>query len=101
MGCLVMRSNTPEPDMDWYLTLSRQRGTKPRCPFASVERCPRYYTSLSLLGEAGSTKIPKDEDDRLEAMWEKSDLWPRTDEGATSVSSFDSRPSIFSNSAPR
>jgi hypothetical protein len=99
-GSTVASLTTPEPDMDWYLTLSRQRGTKPRCPFASVEGCPRYYQSLSLLGQAGSTKIPADEEDRLKAIWEKSDLWPRTDEGATSVSLFDSRPSIFSNFCP-
>jgi hypothetical protein len=63
----------------------------PRCPFATVERCPRYYQSLSLLGEAGSTKIPPDEDERLKAFWEKSELWPRTGERATSVSCSDKR----------
>jgi hypothetical protein len=85
--------------MDWYLTLSRQRGTTPRCPFASVERCPRYYDSLSLLGEV--QRIPADEDDRLKAIWEKSDLRPKTAEGATAVISFANRPSIFSNFCPQ
>jgi hypothetical protein len=40
---------------------------------------------LVFLGEAGSTKIAPDEDQRLKARWEKSDLWPRTAEGATSL----------------
>jgi hypothetical protein len=75
----------PDPDMAWYLSLSRARQVTHRCPFASVERCPRYYQSLSLLGEAGSTKIDPAEDDRLKALWEKSGLWPRTAEGATST----------------
>src|SRR5271166_50761 len=95
-----MDATTPEPDMDWYLNLSRERGTTPRCPFASVERCPRYYESLSLLGEAGSTKIPADDDARLKALWEKSDLWPRTAEGGTSIFGTDGRTSAFSNFCP-
>lgn len=87
------------PDIDWYLSISTARGVTPRCPFASVERCPRYYQSLSLLGEAGSTKIPSAEDDRLKAFWEKSDLWPRTDEQATSISGSD-RSKSFSEFCP-
>ena len=90
----------PDPDMDWCLSISRARHVTPRCPFASVERCPRYYQSLSLLGEAGSTKIPPDEDARLSALWEKSDLWPKTDEGATSIWGGGTRTSGFSNFCP-
>jgi hypothetical protein len=73
------------PNLEWYLHLSKERSVTPRCPFATVERCPRYYQSLSLLGEAGSTKIQAEEDERLKAFWEKSDLWPRTGEHATSI----------------
>ena len=79
------------PNSEWYLRVSRERGVNPRCPFATVERCPRYYQSLSLLGEASSTKMPSDEDKRLKVFWEKSDLWPRTAEQATSVSSSNER----------
>lgn len=86
--------------MEWYLSLSRVRQVTPRCPYASVERCPRYYQSLSLLGEAGSTKIQPDEDDRLKASWEKSDLWPKTAEGATSISSTGEQTHGFSEFCP-
>jgi hypothetical protein len=79
------------PNAEWYLRVSRERGVTPRCPFATVERCPRYYQSLSLLGEAGSTKMPPDEDERLKAFWEKSDLWPRTAEQAPYIFSSDGR----------
>jgi hypothetical protein len=37
------------------------------------------------LGKAGSTSIAPDEDDRLKKFWEKTDIWPRTDEQATSI----------------
>ncbi len=77
------------PNSEWYLRVSRERGVTPPCPFATVERCPRYYQSLSLLGEAGSTKMPPDEDERLKTFWEKSEFWPRTGEQATSISGSD------------
>lgn len=73
-------------NLDWYTKKSEDRGLTVRCPFATVEKCPRYYASLSLLGEVGCTKIEPTEDKRLLAFWEKSDLWPRTLEQGTSVS---------------
>jgi len=76
------------PDFTWYQDISERHGLPPRCPFASVERCPRYYQSLSLLGSAGSTEIDREEDERLKRYWEDSDLWPRTREYETSVSTF-------------
>ena len=45
------------PDLLWYIQAGKDKGINGRCPFATVESCPRYYQSLSLLGEAGSTKI--------------------------------------------
>jgi hypothetical protein len=76
----------PDPDLNWYVGLSQQRGAGSfRCPFASVERCPRYYQSLSLLGTKVSTKISPEEDDRLLKHWEKSELWPRIGEYATAI----------------
>ena len=88
------------PDLRWYASVSEGKGIAIRCPFATVEACPRYYQSLSLLGEAGSTKISKAEDDRLLAKWKKSDLWPRTAELATSIMGPDGNPSMFSNFCP-
>lgn len=76
------------PDLAWYRDISSRHGLPPRCPFASVERCPRYYQSLSLLGGTGSTEIERDEDERLKRYWEGSDLWPRTDEYAAAVLTF-------------
>ncbi|MBS0336460.1 MAG: GGDEF domain-containing protein [Proteobacteria bacterium] len=98
----MKRKLFPTPDLDWYIRISDRRDTALRCPFATVDQCPRYYQSLHLLGHAGSTKIPEKEDARLTEKWEKSDLWPRTDEYCTSLSGpKDHRyPSSFSNFCP-
>lgn len=71
-----MTDNDLIPAWEWYSQKSAELGLPPRCPFASVKRCPRYYESLSLLGLAGSTKIDQEEDERLKHFWERSDLWP-------------------------
>lgn len=72
-----------QPNLEWYKGISNTYGLSPRCPYSSVHRCPRFYQSLSLLGKAGSTEINKDEDERLKIKWEKTDLWPTTDEQGT------------------
>lgn len=74
------------PNLDWYLGLSNQQKLSPRCPYASVYRCPRFYQSLSLLGEDGSTKIDVKEDEKLKETWRKTDVWLITDEQASSIS---------------
>jgi hypothetical protein len=91
---------TEIPNHEWYAKVSQSRASASRCPFATVEACPRYYQSLSLLGKAGSTEIPEKEDKRLLKHWKSSDLWPRTAEQATSVMGESSNPSIFSNFCP-
>lgn len=88
------------PDIDWYSRHSENKNVQPRCPFATVEICPRYYQSLSLLGNAGSTSIDDKEDERLKKFWEKSDLWPKTGEYETSISGPTGNPRIFSNYCP-
>ena len=88
------------PDLDWYSSVSSAKGLTMHCPFATVEACPRYYQSLSLLPETGTTEIAADEDTRLLEKWKKSDLWPRIDEHATSVSKADSRLSMICNFCP-
>ena len=91
----------PNPNMEWYLGISRAREVTPRCPFASVDRCPRYFQSVALLGDVGvNTKIAPEEDDRLQKRWEKSDLWPKAAEGSTSTSGDSTRTWGFSNFCP-
>lgn len=72
-------------DKDWYQSISEKQSLPLRCPFATVERCPRYYQSLSLFPKIGGTALDKHEDERLLKMWEKSELWPKIEEHATSA----------------
>jgi hypothetical protein len=88
------------PNIEWYTKISEQKGLQPRCPFATVETCPRYYQSLWAMGEVGSTKIESKEDERLLKYWEESDLWPKTKEYETSISGIDGGPNIFSQFCP-
>jgi len=88
------------PDLDWNTKRSHARGVGIRCPFATVDLCPRYYQSLSLLGAAGSTSIEQDEDQRLLTIWKASSLWPKTGEYETSISGPEGRISQVSNFCP-
>lgn len=92
--------NVVIPDLQWYTTKSISAGSTPRCPFASVKSCPRFYQSLSLLSKAGSTDIPQKEGKKLLEKWEKSDLWPVTDEQATSIAGPNDRIKHFWNYCP-
>lgn len=89
------------PDFAWYLAESTRLGLKsPRCPFASVHACPRYYQSLSLLGNSGCTSIPKEQDDALKTRWEKHPLWPATGEQETAISGGGDGPNGYHNFCP-
>ena len=79
------------PDLQWYLEQSALNNISPRCPFATVQSCPRFYQTLSLLGDAGSTKIPEKEDKKLLNKWKNSPLWPVTKEQATSISGYEEK----------
>jgi hypothetical protein len=89
------------PDFGWYSAESARLGLKsPRCPFASVHACPRYYQSLSLLGGAGCTPIAQAEDDALNAKWEKHPLWPATGEQMTAISGGNDGPNAYHHFCP-
>ena len=88
------------PDLGWYLEKSKTQGSPPRCPYATVDSCPRYYQSLSLLARAGRTQIDREEDERLQEKHKKSDLWPKTMEQATSISGSENNYRNFSNYCP-
>lgn len=77
------------PDRAWYFAESERRSLTPRCPFATVYRCPRYFQSLSLLGSAGCTEMDQALADRLYFAWRAQGLWPPVDEQATSISTRD------------
>ncbi|MBI3662190.1 MAG: hypothetical protein HY234_03955 [Acidobacteria bacterium] len=88
------------PNLEWYTAISKLKALLPRCPFASVNRCPRFYESLSQMGEAGSTKIESVQDQELLKRWKSSDLWPVTLEEATGIMSRDGQARHFRNFCP-
>jgi hypothetical protein len=88
------------PSLDWYTGVSATKRMPPRCPFASVHRCPRFYQSLSLLSKCGSTEIEPAEDEALLKKWGVSDLCPATKEQATSIAMPADEPRHFKNFCP-
>lgn len=89
------------PDFEWYSKISQEKALPPRCPFATVDHCPRYYQSISLLKYTGATAIDSSVGDSLFERWKRSPLWPLIGEQETSVSGSSDRPaSILSNFCP-
>lgn len=88
-------------DLEWYTEQSAAKGgPTPRCPFASVFRCPRYYQSLQLMGHAGATSLDKKLDKQLLKKWKKTDFWPIVDEQYPWIAGNKERTSVFSNFCP-
>ena len=73
------------PDKNWYKSISEKKALPTRCPYASVERCPRYFQSVALHEATGGTALDPKEEKRLTEKWENSELWPRLPEQATSA----------------
>jgi len=87
-------------NIDWYSSVSSQKKLPPRCPYANIDRCPRYYENLSLIGSAGiTTALQASEEERLLKKWEKSEHWPKLKEHASSIWDYHNGKS-FSNFCP-
>lgn len=95
-----MYKKTVIPDISWYTKISSIKTLTPRCTFANVQSCPKYYYSLSLLGEAGSTKIDPKEDRKLSKYWDRSKLRPATREQEPEISGFDDDVRSFNKFCP-
>ncbi|MDD2902062.1 MAG: hypothetical protein PHU44_06470 [Syntrophales bacterium] len=89
------------PDLDWYTGISKLEMVPPRCPYANVHRCPRYYHSIYLLGEAGiATKIRPEKVKELDTFWSNTDLLPVVGEHDTSITGGGDKKTGFSNFCP-
>ncbi len=88
------------PDLEWYSSVSKEKGISTHCPHATVHDCHRYFESLALLSDTGiATKMPQVLHDQLLAKWRSHELWPSTGEGSTSVSGGE-LPNCFVNFCP-
>ena len=56
------------PSLECYQEKSKSIEGVPRCPFAALRRCPKYYSSVWLMGEIDET-----EDKKLRKYWEQTD----------------------------
>ena len=89
------------PDLDWYTGLSKADGVSPRCPYANVHKCPRYYESLRLLGDSGmTTQIQPEKIQELDTLWKGNPFVPVIAEHDTSIWSSEARPYGFKNFCP-
>ena len=43
------------PDLQWHTSVGERKNLSAPCPFATVRLCPRYFESVSLLGDQGIT----------------------------------------------
>lgn len=89
------------PDSSWYRSKSSERDAPFSCPYANVHKCPRYYASLYMLGEAKIiTSITDDKKEALDALWADSGLLPVIAEDDTGISGYEGKMSSFSNFCP-
>jgi hypothetical protein len=87
------------PDFAWYSMQSDKAKLPKRCPIAGAELCPRYYSSIWLLGNAGITTKVSDKDKiRLDKKWES--LQPTIAEEEPSISRADEKFCSLSNFCP-
>jgi len=89
------------PDIEWYTAVSEVKGVQPRCPYANVHICYRYYSSLYLLGESHITTIMDPQKiEELESLWQSSDQLPVVGEHDTGISGPGDEKTGFYNFCP-
>ncbi|MEO4016416.1 hypothetical protein [Pseudomonas rossensis] len=92
---------TTIPDSSWYRRRSSEENAPFSCPYANVHKCPRYYASINMLGEAKMiTSISDDKKEALDAFWAGSGLLPVIAEDDTGISGCEGNWSSFSNFCP-
>ena len=99
MGKSKMKNRNKE--IEWYIEISKQNKVQPRCIYASIERCPRYFQSMKLLGDYNIiTSINEKTIKKLNKKWPKSEFWSTIDEQSASIMGKTGEASIFSHFCP-
>ena len=89
------------PNIEWYTKASEEKHVTPRCPFASVRRCPRYFQGISLLGEQGAlSRLNSRQDQEIGGRWEGTDIWPAARHEHSGIISSDGKPFLYRDFCP-
>jgi len=59
------------PTLEWYKSISAKHNLTPRCPFANIYKCPKYYDSLYLLEGTGATSMTDEDIKELDKYWKE------------------------------
>ncbi len=62
------------PDLEWYKKISAKNKVLPRCPYASVYKCPIYFRSRALLRRTNADELDKNEEEKIIKYWKNSEL---------------------------
>jgi len=62
------------PDLEWYKKISAKNEVSPRCPYASLYKCPIYFHSCVKLKHTGTTELDENEREKLTKFWKDSGL---------------------------
>jgi len=65
-----MKKQKQEGTYEWYVNESKKLGVTARCPYASLELCPRYHACWNMLGRYGYAGIPEKSRKYLDLRWE-------------------------------
>lgn len=58
------------PTLEWYKSISAKYNLPPRCPFANIYKCPKYFDSLCNLEGTGATSMNEQDIKELDKYWE-------------------------------
>jgi len=62
------------PTIEWYKSISAKYNLTPRCPFANIYKCPKYYDSLYCLEGTGATSMTDQDIEELNKYWKEKKL---------------------------
>jgi len=66
--------NFINPTLKWYKSISAKYNLPPRCPFANIYKCPKYFDSLCNLEGTGATSMNEQDIKELDKYWEEKKL---------------------------
>jgi len=88
------------PTLEWYKSVSARYNLTPRCPFANIYKCPKYFDSLCNLEGTGATSMNEQDIKELDKYWEAIKLKFGLKEEVSHVAKKNKEFSFLSNFCP-